>query len=610
MKPADYMDALLSLPGMYEAHVSRDNKWVAWTWYRTGPAADVYVVPTDGSTPPTRLTDTLDDTLVVSWTPDSRAVLVEQDKDGNERAQLFRVELDRPLEMRPLTEFEPNYYLRGGELHPNGRWLVYGANVDVTTGEEIEPTWMVRHDLETGERVVLARPEKGGWTRPQLSPAGDQVLYTRLDLHPAGRQIWLVDIEGRQDREILNFGPQVKTYARWFPDGQQVLVLAETATHRRLGVWRPDGELRWLLDDPTRNIEAAYVPLGSDRIVVLEVQGARTHASWLDPETGAEAHLPDLPGDLAPLASVGEGEWVGIFASSRQPADIVRFLRAEPDPERFVSLSRVWERTVLQPDDLTQAEDFRWQSVDGLEIQGWLYRPQGRARGTIVYVHGGPTAHSEDAVNNQVQLFARHGFNVLTPNYRGSTGFGQVFREAIKEDGWGGREQEDIRAGIEALIAAGIAAPGKVGITGTSYGGYSAWVAITRFPPELVAASAPICGMTDLVVDYESTRPDLRPYSAEMMGGRPDQVPERYRERSPIYFVDQIQGQLLIVQGLQDPNVTPENVRVVTRALQAARVEYQLLAFEDEGHGISKPRNQKTLYLRLLQFFEEAFARQ
>ena len=95
-----------------------------------------------------------------------------------------------------------------------------------------------------------------------------------------------------------------------------------------------------------------------------------------------------------------------------------------------------------------------------------------------------------------------------------------------------------------------------------------------------------------------------------MMGGSPDQVPERYRERSPIHFVDQIQGQLLIVQGLQDPNVTPENVRVVTRALQAARVEYQLLAFEDEGHGISKPKNQKTLYLRLLQFFEEAFARQ
>ena len=114
--------------------------------------------------------------------------------------------------------------------------------------------------------------------------------------------------------------------------------------------------------------------------------------------------------------------------------------------------------------------------------------------------------------------------------------------------------------------------------------------------------------MTDLVVDYETTRPDLRPYSEEMMGGSPDQVPERYHDRSPINFVPEIKGRLLIVQGLQDPNVTPENVRTVTKALDKAGQPYEILAFEDEGHGISKPKNQKVLYLRLQQFFEEAFS--
>src|SRR6185503_20475129 len=123
------------------------------------------------------------------------------------------------------------------------------------------------------------------------------------------------------------------------------------------------------------------------------------------------------------------------------------------------------------------------------------------------------------------------------------------------------------------LIRRGIAAPGRVGVTGTSYGGYSSWCLITRCPREIVAAAAPVCGMTDLVVDYETTRPDLRPYSEEMLGGRPDQVPERYRERSPIHFVSNIRGRLLIVQGLRDPNVTPENVRVVAGALQQAGVE-------------------------------------
>jgi dipeptidyl aminopeptidase/acylaminoacyl peptidase len=144
--------------------------------------------------------------------------------------------------------------------------------------------------------------------------------------------------------------------------------------------------------------------------------------------------------------------------------------------------------------------------VDGLDIQGWLYCAREQPRGTVVYVHGGPTWHSHDAINNQIQFFVREGFNVLDPNYRGSTGFSLAFREAIKADGWGGREQGDIRAGIEALIAAGIAEKGKVAITGTSFGGYSSWYAITHFSPDALAASAPICGMTDLVVDYESTR--------------------------------------------------------------------------------------------------------
>ena len=225
----------------------------------------------------------------------------------------------------------------------------------------------------------------------------------------------------------------------------------------------------------------------------------------------------------------------------------------------------------------------------------------------VVDVHGGPTHHSQDRINPEIQFYVREGFVVLDPNYRGSTGFGLAFREAIKADGWGGREQDDIRAGIAALLAAGIAEPGRVGITGTSYGGYSSWCAITRLDPQLLAAAAPICGMTDLVVDYETTRPDLRPYSEEMLGGSPAQVPDRYRERSPIHFVDRIRGALLIVQGAQDPNVTPENVRAVRAALDRAGVAYDVLEFPDEGHGIGRPGNQRVLYPRLAAFFATSF---
>jgi dipeptidyl aminopeptidase/acylaminoacyl peptidase len=286
--------------------------------------------------------------------------------------------------------------------------------------------------------------------------------------------------------------------------------------------------------------------------------------------------------------------------------ELVRFSLEARSASDLVSLTRSWERTGLQPGQLVPAERFRWPSLDGLEIQGWLYRLQPNPERAILYIHGGPSAHSEDRLNPQIQYFVSQGFNVLDVNYRGSTGHGLPFREAIKVDGWGGLEQADITAAAQALIMAGLAEPGKVGVTGTSYGGYSAWFQITHAAPEVIAASAPICGMTDLIVDYETTRPDLRPLSEEMMGGRPDQAPERYYERSPIHFVQDIRGRLLIIQGALDPNVSPENVRQVRQRLDAHRIPYELLVFEDEGHGILKPANQEKLYPALVDFFDRS----
>ncbi len=607
LSPSEYLDALIALPKLSGESVSHDGKYIAWMWMGIGAAIDIYVAPTDASAPPIQLTNTPRHTYLISWLPTDDGLIVAQDQDGNERLQLFIIKLDSPNHFEPLTEANPNYYIHGGQLHPNRKWLIYAANTDIDTGEEIEATWVYRHNLETGERKPLAKPQKGAYYNPRLNRTGTHILYNRKDLNPSGNQLWLVDIEGKVDREIIIVGDDKKVYGSWFINSKRILFRAETATHFRVGVYEIEsGDVRWLIDDPNRNIDSAYAPFGG-YIIINEVKEARLTSFLIDAETGQETPIHLAQGNLQPIAQTRDGKWIGKYSGANQVTDLVRFSPDNVDPQTFQSLTQVNERISLTANDLAPAEDFRWQSTDGLAIQGWLYRTRIEPKGTIIYVHGGPTARSEDSFDDQVQFFVSQGFNVLDPNYRGSTGFNRAYTEAIKLDGWGGREQEDIRTGIEAIIAQGIAQPSKIGITGTSYGGYSSWHAITHFPADVIKAAAPICGMTDLVVDYETTRPDLRTYSEEMMGGSPRQVPKRYYERSLINFVKDIQGDLLIIQGLQDSNVTPENVRTVKLALDSAAIEYQILAFENEGHGIDRPENLKILYTRLVEFFTQAF---
>ena len=612
MTKETFLQQLMTLPTVLEARLSPDKRWVAFTWYRIHENVDVFLVPSDGSQPPIALTHTPEATELVSWTPDSKAVIVSEDHDGDEFARLFRVDLSQPLVMQPLTDNRPPYFMRGGMLHPNGRHLFYGANYDFEKGQVIDPTWIYRHDLISGERVPIARPTEPIWTVPELNQPGTHLIYPRRDMHPAGRQYWLVDVNGTGDKEILNFGDQVKVFADWHPDGEHIVFLSESTgqgpqDHFSLGVYHwPTQSLRWLIDDPARVIESEWVTRDG-LVVVDEMQDANHLTTYLDINTGQETSFPRLPGNLLPVGQAVDGTWIALYYSATSPVELVRLPPQVKSPADLVSLTRVWEHTQLTPSQLSPAEDFRWESDDGMKIQGWLYPASPNPKQAIIYIHGGPTYHSENRLNSQIQYYVSRGFNVLDVNYRGSDGFGLKYRNAIKEDGWGGREQVDIATGAQALIYRGLAEPGKIAATGTSYGGYSAWFLITHYPPEIIAAAAPICGMTDLVVDYNTTRPDLRPLSEEMMGGRPDQVPERYHERSPINFVQDIRGKLLIVQGALDPNVSPENVRQVRERLEMHRIPYKLLVFEDEGHGIGKPANQEELYPRLADFFEQAF---
>ncbi|MFQ5907613.1 MAG: prolyl oligopeptidase family serine peptidase [Thermoplasmata archaeon] len=609
------LDALMSLPTIFWARVSPDRQHLALNIHRLHPSVDVFDLPLDGDGSLQALTNTPERTVLKNWAPDSRSVLVAEDKGGNERQTLYEVSLEEPGNMQPLTEPEPAFYLRGGEFDPGGDVLVYAANYDFEGNQELETFRVIAHEVATGTRAVLAAPEKRGNVYPTLSPDGRWVLYNRKDRHPAGTQYWIVGLDGADDREVLNFGDEADVSATWTYDGRVAFLTDSLEGQRQdrgsVGLFDPANETtEWILqpsEDP-RNVEAIWSPLPREHLVMQETHEAKDRAFLHDLRKGEERLVASSRGTLTPIGPLRGGEWAGLHYSSTDPADVVAFHLTGGDPDHLRNLTDVLSFSRVRREDLTPAEEYRWTGEDGLHLHGWLYRPEASNGKTIVYVHGGPTSHSRDLLNPQIQYLTSRGFTVFDPNYRGSTGYGVRFRELIREDGWGGREQGDIRAGIRALIGGDIARSGAVGITGTSYGGYSSWWAITHFSPDEIAAAAPVCGMTDLVVDYETTRPDLRPYSEEMMGGSPTEVPAKYRERSPIHFVQDIRGKLLIVQGQQDPNVTPANVREVEARLEEADVSYDKLVFEDEGHGILQIENQKVLYPRLADFFDASLA--
>jgi dipeptidyl aminopeptidase/acylaminoacyl peptidase len=144
-------------------------------------------------------------------------------------------------------------------------------------------------------------------------------------------------------------------------------------------------------------------------------------------------------------------------------------------------------------------------------------------------------------------------------------------------------------------------------VAGNSYGGFSSWFAITRHG-DLVTAAIPMCGMYRLDIDYRATEmPHGRAYSEEMMGGTPEDFPEKYANASPGQFIDQIRGHVMIVHGLADSNVGPENTHAAIRDLTKARIPHQVLLFDDEGHGVFRRGNVETYLSRSGEFLYNAF---
>ena len=322
--------------------------------------------------------------------------------------------------------------------------------------------------------------------------------------------------------------PGALTLADWFPDGGAALLHHDhEATHGLVRIDLADGRLTWVVE-PAGTIEGAGVrPDG---------------AVWFRHESGAQ-----------PPA------W-------RDATTSMQVLHINGSPP----VGRPWEPVWFE-------------NPSGMRIQGWFLRPDGEAPfPTVLSVHGGPGYHNTDAFEPRSQAFADEGYAVLLVNYRGSTGYGRAFRQALQGD-VGFPESEDINAGLDHVIESGLVDPSRVYLEGWSWGGYLATLNAGRRPERWRGVIAGIPVGDSVAAHYESA-PSLQAWDVAVMGGTPMDVPDLFHERNPMTYVDQVTAPMLIIAGEHDSRCPLGQVMTYAHALRVRGREVDVHLYPGGHH--------------------------
>ena len=252
---------------------------------------------------------------------------------------------------------------------------------------------------------------------------------------------------------------------------------------------------------------------------------------------------------------------------------------------------------------IAETEVIKWKGADGLEIEGILVKPVGFERGkrypTILQIHGGPYGRFSYGFNSRAQILANNGYAVLMPNPRGSTGYGHKFTTANLKD-WGGKDYQDIMAGVDEVIRLGIADQNRLGVMGGSYGGFMTFWVITQ--TDRFKAAIGHAGISDWYSFHgQSDVPGLMEYG---FGGMPWTARETYTKYSPMSHVDRVKTPIMITHGEQDRRVPIAQAEQYYRALRKRGVEVVFVRYPREGHGIAEPNHQIDLVNRQLEWFD------
>ncbi|MBF8173596.1 prolyl oligopeptidase family serine peptidase [Streptomyces olivaceus] len=503
--------------------------------------------------------------------PDGDWIWWFDDKDGDEFGVWRRQPFAGGADEAAVPGLDPSYPA-GLALGRDGRTAVVGRSTD----EEGTTIHLARRDA--GDPVEIYRHRESAGVG-DLSHDGTLIAIEHTEhgdaMHSALRVLRadgstvaeLDDTRGGEEElglEVLGFAPV---------DGDTRLLVG----HQRRGRWEPlvwdvaTGEQTDLALELPGDVSAEWYPDGSGLLVVHGFE-ARSELFRYD---FAERGLTEIE---TPAGTVS--------GATARPDGTVEYLwssAAEPSAVRSTA-----GRVVLDPPGpksprSVPVEDV-WVEGPGGRIHALVQKPAGASGPlpTVFDIHGGPTWHDSDSFAAGPAAWVDHGYAVVRVNYRGSTGYGRAWTDALKHR-VGLIELEDIAAVREWAVASGLADPGRLILTGGSWGGYLTLLGVGMQPGAwaLGIAAVPVA---DYVTAYHDEMEGLKAMDRTLLGGTPEEVPERFEASSPLTYVDDVKAPVYISAGVNDPRCPIRQVENYVERLEARGAVHEVYRY-DAGHG-------------------------
>ena len=387
----------------------------------------------------------------------------------------------------------------------------------------------------------------------------------------------------------------------------------------RLGYWQPWAEREggWALHplvatkpESARDFDCAPAPwqLGTSSYLPLAVGGLLlTHmvdGYGLLFEHVAEGRQRQLAGAFSrcrQLAADASHVFCIAGAAQRTPA-VLAIERASGMVQILAGGA-----TPLAGAQVSYPQPMRFPTGTGETAHAFFYAPRnvncrgepGTSPPLVVFIHGGPTSACYPVFDPRIQFWTQRGFAVVDVNYRGSSGFGRAYRQCLHEQ-WGVVDVEDACQAVRALVSQGAVDPQRVFIRGSSAGGYTALSALVA--TDLFRGGASLYGVSDPLALRRVTHKFEGDY-LDWLIGDPQRVPERFRERAPLYNAERIAAPILFLQGAQDAVVLPEQTETMVAALRGRGIEVEYRLYPNERHGFRQANNLADALERELRFY-------